>query len=255
MEKFKTVTLYQADCHELLKTFKDKEFDLAICDPPYGTMNAHLKTGEIGSGGQSRKGLRQDGNRFSHAASTKFTPKTWDSRPFDRSFFEQIFRVSKNWILWGAQHYCDNIPSPHNHSCEIIWDKDVYCDFAHTENAWTSFPTANRIFRYAWNGFRQGKLAGNAPMKEWRQRYPHPTQKPVVLYEWILSKYAKPAMRILDPTAGSGPCGIACLRAGLDCTLIENDAEYCGFIRDRLNNEVVKPALFEPEVIQNQIWR
>jgi site-specific DNA-methyltransferase (adenine-specific) len=241
METYGTVTLHNADCHELLKTFGDKEFDLAICDPPYGTMGKSIETGQISKGKDS----------------TKFTPKTWDTKPFPRSFFVELFRVAKHWILWGAQHYADNIPSPHAHSCEIIWDKGFYCGFADTENAWTNFKTANRIFSYVWRGFRQGKfLGGDKNSKEFflKETRLHPTQKPIALYEWLLAKYAGPGFKILDPTAGAGACGIACLRAGLECTLIEQDDEYCGFIRNRLGNEIVKPTLFETAEIQAQIW-
>jgi site-specific DNA-methyltransferase (adenine-specific) len=241
MEHFKTTTLIHGDCHELLKTFKDKEFDLAIVDPPYGI-------GEDGKSNDSR------GKFFEkrYIGSTKFTHNSWDSAPFPRSFFAELFRVSKHWVLWGAQHYADNIPYPHKASCYIQWDKDVSADFADFECAWTNFNTANRKFKYAWNGFSQGISGRSHPhLKEKRV---HPTQKPIALYEWLLAKYAKPGMRILDPTAGAGACGIACIRAGLECTLIEQDDEYCGFIRNRLSGEILKPTLFETAELQAQIW-
>ena len=245
VEQFQTVTLHHADCHELLKTFGDNEFDLAICDPPYGIINGSLKSGKLGSGAKHSSG------KGSIIYPTQYTRKSWDSKPFSREFFEQIFRVSKNWILWGAQHYADNIPSPHKASCYIVWDKDINSNFADFECAWTNFKSANRLFGYAWNGFRQGNLHGNSPQKELRV---HPTQKPVALYEWILANYAKPGFRILDPTAGSGTCGIACIRAGLECTLIEQDEEYCGFIRNRLSAETGTLKLFGAAEIQEQIW-
>lgn len=190
------------DCVEFMRGLSDKLFDLAICDPPYGI-------GEDGLKNHSRGKI---------APSKKYTPKQWDSSAPEKMYFEQLKRVSKNQIIWGANHFIENIPDS-NSSCWIVWDKQNTGDFADCELAWTSFTTAVRMFKFRWNGMLQGDMAN----KETRI---HPTQKPVALYRWLLRNYAKPNNTIFDSHMGSQSSRIACHMEGFDFTGCELDPEY-----------------------------
>lgn len=136
-------------------------------------------------------------------------------------YFSELFRVSKNQIIWGANHFISKLPSDTiDSSCWIVWDKDNgKNDFADSELAWTSFNSAVRNFRFRW----QGMLQEDMKNKEFRI---HPTQKPVKLYEWLLSNYAKQGDKILDTHLGSGSIAIACDKMGFELTACEIDEEY-----------------------------
>ena len=124
--------------------------------------------------------------------------------------------MSINQIIFGGNYFIDNL---HNTSCMIVWDKDNSGNFADAELAWTSFKTAVRIFRYRWNGMLQQDMKN----KELRI---HPTQKPVALYKWLLTNYAKQGDKILDTHGGSMSIAIACHDLGYDLDLCEIDKEY-----------------------------
>lgn len=135
-----------------------------------------------------------------------------------KNFFAELFRVSDNQIIFGANHFIDRIPF--NSSCWIVWDKENGdSDFAHCELAWSSFNTAVRKFRFKW----QGMLQGDMRHKEIRI---HPNQKPVKLYEWLLTHYAKPGDKILDTHVGSASSLIACYNLGFDFLGFEIDRFY-----------------------------
>ena len=158
---------YNMDCMELMRTLPDNYFQLAIADPPYGI-------GEDGKSNHSRGCL---------AKSQEYTPKECDSDAPDKEWFDELRRVSRNQIIWGANHFISRIP--YDSPCWIVWDKDNgKTDFADCELAWSSFPTAVRRFHFKWQGMLQGDMAH----KEVRI---HPTQKPVALYAWLLKNYAK----------------------------------------------------------------
>jgi site-specific DNA-methyltransferase (adenine-specific) len=185
---------------EAMKGMKDGAFELAICDPPYGI-------GEDGESNHSRGCL---------APTTKFTPKKWDRDKPSTEYFNELFRVSKNQIIWGANHF-GNFPGS---SCWIVLDKlNGNTDFADCELAYTSFATAVRKCSLRW----QGMLQHDMKNKEIRI---HPTQKPVRLYQWLLLNYAKPGDRILDTHLGSGSSAIAADIMGYDFTGYEIDLEY-----------------------------
>ena len=117
------------------------------------------------------------------AKSQEYTPKEWDRKAPEREFFDELLRVSKRAVVWGANHFISRLP--YDSSCWIVWDKENGAtDFADCELAWTNFPSAVRLFRFRWQGMLQGDMAH----KEVRI---HPTQKPVALYSWILGNYAK----------------------------------------------------------------
>ena len=202
---------YNMDCMAGMAQFPDKFFELAIVDPPYGI-------GENGSKNHTRSYL---------AKSTDYKPfhGNDESAP-DRTYFEELRRVSKNQIVFGANHFISRLPldSP----CWIVWDKDNgQNDFADCELAWTSFKSAVRQFTYTWHGMRQ------QDMKNKEQRI-HPTQKPVALYRWLLHNYAKPGDKILDTHVGSASSLIACHEKGFQYVGFELDPDYYAAATKRL---------------------
>lgn len=183
------IELLNCDCMEYMATVPDKYFDLAIVDPPYGL-------GDKFKGGKSGK------MQFNEVVD-----KGWDCVPND-DYFKELFRVSKEQIIWGG-NYFDLSPT----RCFIVWDKMNSEDFslAMAELAWTSFDKLAKIFRMSTPKFG-GKI--------------HPTQKPVKLYEWLLTNYAKKGQRILDTHLGSGSSAIAAHYFGVDFVGCELDKDY-----------------------------
>jgi site-specific DNA-methyltransferase (adenine-specific) len=203
---------------DVMRQAPDKFYDLAIVDPPYG-IGEH--------GGKVRFGPRSIAEGFTKPKS--YAKKSWDSEPPTAEYFEELFRVSNNQIIWGGNYMTNNLrPSP----CWIIWDKKYAndgSDFADCEMAWGSFKTAARIFRKPWIGF------GTINSGETRI---HPTQKPVALYEWLLRKYAQPGQLILDTHMGSGSIAIACNNVGHPLTACEIDKEYFSAAVERIGREL-----------------
>ena len=155
------------DCLDYMRGLPDKAFALAIADPPYGI-------GEDGAKNHSRSVL---------AKAQEYTPKDWDRAAPRKEFFSELFRVSRQQIIWGANHFIENLPKQ-NASCWVVWDKENgENDFADCELAWTSLPCAVRLFRFRWAGMLQGNMTN-------KEQRIHPTQKPVALYAWILNKFA-----------------------------------------------------------------
>jgi site-specific DNA-methyltransferase (adenine-specific) len=202
------------DCMEGMARFPDKYFDLAIVDPPYGI-------GEDGSKNHTRGKLAIAKNYKSFAGNDISAP--------DINYYNELLRVSKNQIIWGANHFINNIP--YNSSCWIVWDKDNTGDFADAELAYTSFKSAVKMFKFRWNGMLQQN------MKDKEQRI-HPTQKPVALYKWLLHNYAKQDDKILDTHLGSGSSRIAAYEMGFDFTAFELDKEYFEAQEKRYNNHI-----------------
>ncbi len=191
------------DNMQLMARYENNYFDLAIVDPPYGI-------GEDGAKNHSRGKATKP---------TLYTPKNWDSTAPQKEYFKELKRVSKNQIIWGANHFIENIPNS-NSSSWVVWDKqNGNNDFADCELAYTSFKSAVRKYAFRWAGMLQGDMKN----KEVRI---HPTQKPVKLYEWLLMNYAKKGDKILDTHLGSGSIGIACHNLGYDLTACELDKEY-----------------------------
>lgn len=206
---------YNIDCVEAMRAMPDRCFDLAVVDPVYGDVT---KGGYIT--GKSRGGV---GPHPVH------NPEIWNQPKTNQEYFDQLFRVSKNQIIWGGNYFVKEIAR--NSQCWIVWDKchPEGIKFADAELAWTSFNSKTRIFRFLWNGMCQGtpgngtKMQGNKNLNEIRI---HPTQKPTALYNWIFRNYAKPGDQILDTHLGSGSSRIAAYDAGLDFTGYEIDKEY-----------------------------
>ena len=192
------------DCMEFMARYPDKYFELAIVDPPYGI-------GENGSTNKTRGKLAKSKNYKSFAG--------FDISAPNKDYFIELKRVSKNVIIWGANHFIENIPNQ-NSSCWIVWDKiNGETDFADSELAYTTFKTAVRNFRFQWQGMLQGDMKN-------KENRIHPTQKPVTLYKWLLNNYAKPGDKILDTHLGSGSSRIAAFDLGFDFYSCELDKDY-----------------------------
>ena len=206
----KNITLYNMDCMELLKNTEDNYYDLAIVDPPYGVERLKKKGRFVGNG------------------------LAWDNKP-QKEYFNQLFRVSKNQIVWGYNHLSELLPCC---TSFVFWDKDINVDnYSAGELAWTSFKgVAKKVF-IVWDGFRQ------QDMKNKESRI-HPTQKPVKLYEWLLMNYAKEGNKILDTHLGSGSIAIACNRLKYELTASELDTEYFEASVKRYKEQTAQIGMF-----------
>ena len=189
------VELLNIDCLEYMATLPDKAFDLAIVDPPYG-IGANKMT--LGNG--KRKIYRGEAD--------------WDSAIPTQKYWQQLFRVSKNQIVWGGNYMTEYLKPT---GAWIFWDKGTGDnDFADGELAWTSYDGALRKYSKSWVG---------ANAKDGIERV-HPTQKPIALYKWILNRYATPDMKIIDTHLGSGSSAIAAYDFGCDFVGCEIDKDY-----------------------------
>jgi site-specific DNA-methyltransferase (adenine-specific) len=212
--------VFNEDCVQGLKRFADNYFDLAIVDPPYGINVA--KTGKVG------------GNNAGKAKD--YGAKEWDKQPPDDEYFRQLFRVSKNQIIWGANHFISKMPF--DSSCWLVWDKDNSGNFADCELAWTSFDRNTKKVEIQHHGFltKDGKSI-------------HPTQKPVMLYEWTLMNFAKDGDKILDTHFGSGSIALAVDKANrldkmnLHLTACEIDKEYIDKAIKRISESIKQCTL------------
>lgn len=215
---------YLMDCMEGMKKYPDKFFDLAIVDPPYGgvTQGGYM-TNKI-SGGVAK-------NRNDYHLSL------WQCEKPNKEYFEELFRVSKNQIIWGGNYYATML---FDSQCWIVWDKEkpAGVSYADVELAWTSFNLASRIIHFAWNGMIQGDMKH----KEYKI---HPTQKPVALYEWIINKFAQPGDIILDTHVGSGSSLIACYNTNHKYVGFEIDETYYEAAKKRIDQETAQMNIFD----------
>lgn len=204
--------VYLMDCIDLMARYPDKYFDLAVVDVPYGI-------------GES---LNDNKSRSKLGKSKAYTKKNWDLSAPEKIYFDELKRVSKNQIVWGANHFISKLPF--DSSCWIVWDKQNGSnDFADCELAWTSFNTAVRKFEFRWHGM----LQGNMKEKEFRI---HPTQKPVALYDWIYKNYSTEGMKVLDTHLGSGSSRISANKNKLNFVGCEIDEEYFNLQNKRYEN-------------------
>jgi site-specific DNA-methyltransferase (adenine-specific) len=203
------ITITNEDNMLMMARYPDKYFDLAIVDPPYG-INAGKMT--MGSGKHNfKKG------------------KDWDNAIPNDEYFKELFRVSKNQIIWGGNYF----PLPLNNNW-IIWDKlNPNLSFSEAELAWCSINKNVRVFK------RYSAMDDDDGKKQ------HPTQKPVDLYKWILNKYAKTGDKIIDTHLGSGSIAIACHDYGFELTACELDKEYFDKAIERIKNHTSQTKLFE----------
>ena len=225
-----SIEITNEDNMEMMKRFPDNYFDLAIVDPPYGIGVA--KTGQIGTG-------------------NKFTPKNWDAGIPDMVFFTELKRVSKKQIIWGV-NYFDGMGL---NGGRIIWNKlgrdigrrKVAPTFSECEIAYYSDANNVKMFSYTYIG----NVQGNDYQILWSDTGRiHPTQKPIELYEWLLSNYAEPNQKILDTHLGSGSIAIAVdnmnkmEKMNLTLTACELDTEYFESATRRINEKTNWQSLF-----------
>ena len=182
----------QGDCMDLMASKPDNYYDLAIVDPPYG--------------------IGMDGGNVGYKGFNNFEKKGWDKAIPKQEYFIELFRVSKNQIVWGGNYFA--LPATR---CFLVWDKGegfYNRTYAECELAWTSFD--KNIVKYKRDPLAKGDYKGKI----------HPTQKPVALYKWLLTNYEKEGDKILDTHGGSGSICIACHDLKFDLDWIEMDEEY-----------------------------
>ena len=217
------IAITNEDNMELMARYPDEYFDLAIVDPPYGIGASEMQMG-LG---------KKKWNKG----------KKWDNLAPNDTYFKELFRVSKNQIIWGGNHFV--LPISRGW---IFWDKDVQptLSFSSGELAWSSFDAVLKKAFIEYSGFR-GK----------EDEKIHPTQKPIALYKWLLDKYAKSGNKILDTHLGSGSIAIACYDYGFDLTACELDKDYYESAINRIKHHIAfNQSLFQPEelLVTNQLF-
>jgi len=203
-----TNVVHLGDCMDGMCDKPDNYYDLAIVDPPYG-----IGAGEFGWGDKISKG--------------------WDSDRPKQEYFNELFRMARDVFIFGANYFIDYLKPSKN---IVIWDKENGKSFANDgEMIWTTKGTGFRIYREFWisNMIRPK----NMPRI-------HPTQKPIDLYCWMLTNYAKPGDTILDTHVGSGSSRIACHDMGFDFEGWEIDADYWRAQEDRYKKHIQQSELF-----------
>jgi len=222
-----------ADCMDFMREFPDGFFDLAVVDPPYGLQGGGKN--RFAGGGLHTKAKVKFGSRFQMGGD--YNGKKWDEAVPDESFFIKLRRVSKHQIIWGA-NYFHNMPPNRG---PIVWDKmQTVPNFSAFEYAFCSVDKPAAIYRERNHGiFRDSETI-------------HPTQKPYLLYAWLLENYAKPGDKILDTHLGSGSSRIAAHKMGFDFWGCEIDADYFEKAEKRFREAVAMP-LFDQIADPNQI--
>jgi len=213
------IEMLNMDCMEYMAGLPDKAFDLAIVDPPYNIVS------------QQKRGI---GSRID--ATGKMND--WNNIKPTKEYFKELFRVSKNQIIWGANNF--TLPESEYF---IVWDKMQSVEnFASAEYAWTNCKQPALVFRYSIHLEMSSRKVDGGKI--------HPTQKPVALYKWLLSRYAKPGDRILDTHGGSGSICIACHDLGYDLTWMELDEDYYKAACKRYQNHAAQCNLFDQKTIE-----
>lgn len=237
-------TLYNMDCMEGMKLIPDKYFSLAIVDPPYGINAPNMSMGSNKNrGGRDKNGEKQypgvstaeklrkgrlnaGAGKLKNRALNKM-PIAWDCEKPTPEYFKELFRVSQNQIIWGGNYF--DLPPTRGIVC---WDKcQPWENFSQWEMAWTSFDKPAALYRLSNTG------GANAEKKI------HPTQKPVKLYEWLLSKFATKGDKILDTHVGSASSLVACHNYGFEYVGFEIDKDYFDLGLKRLNKAKAQMSL------------
>ena len=208
------ITITNEDNMELMARYPDNYFELAIVDPPYGIKRS----------GQTETFTKNPKHKRKH-----FEDKGWDNEIPNEFYFNELFRVSKNQIIWGANYFTKYLPSSMGW---IFWDKGQDLTMSDGELAYTSFDVALR---------RKIINRGQLMIEGGTQ---HPTQKPIKLYKWLLDKYAKQGDKILDTHLGSGSIAIACHDYGFELTACELDKEYYNKAIERIKNHTSQLNMF-----------
>lgn len=169
--------------------------DAVVTDPPYG----------IGEAAGKNK------SRTNAAIARDYGNRTWDDVPCSDEQVALMRGMSRWQIIFGGNYF--NLPPS---SCWLVWNKESTGDFADCELAWTNLPKAVRKIDWLWNGMIR---KGGEP------RF-HPTQKPLGVMQWCLQQLPPGCKTIVDPFAGSGTTGAACIREEMECVLIEREPDY-----------------------------
>jgi site-specific DNA-methyltransferase (adenine-specific) len=208
-EKREGICFYNCDNIEFMKNKPDNYYDLAIVDPPYGIGF----DGEVASMTISPNMNEERKKRWNGRKVDKYKKKDWDKEPPPPEYWKELFRISKDQIIWGGNHF-----ELKQSRGWIFWDKlmDNGFSLADGELAWTSFDKGVKKFTYLWAGFKKAKPENRI----------HPTQKPIDLYRFCLINYAKKGMNIIDTHGGSMNIAKACDIEGFDIDICEIDAEY-----------------------------
>lgn len=269
-------TFYLGDNMHIMSAFKKKEFDLILADPPYGIGESMKK--------RTNFSVKQKNGSILKVKENCYTPKQWDKTVANKEYFFELIRISKDQIIFGANYYefdllgFINTKTPRRIEYDsfiknrpygyIIWDKiNGNNDFNDCEIIYTSKTQKTKIVYYMWNGMFQGLVAsedyvvanrqiGNKKLNEKRI---HPTQKPVILYSYLLDAYAKQNMKILDPNLGSGSSAIAIDIANktnemqIEFVAIEKDKDHLMDAVDRFKThqaEYNKKLIYHTEQIE-----
>ncbi len=208
------IELLNIDCMELLRGTKDKAYSLAIVDPPYG--------------------IGKDWNKRSWKTRKAYDTQSYDNSKIpDKEYFDELFRVSKNQIIWGYNYFVEHLGPTNN---LIIWDKlsapNNVLKYSRCEIAYTSFAVPCDLIRVEWDGARMGKETGVEKI--------HPHQRPIELHKKLLSRYANPGDKILDTHAGSFSLGLACHDYNFACTATEIDPDYFNAACKRLKQHTAQ---------------
>ena len=215
-------TLHNGDCLPFMRSLPDKAFDLIITDPPYGINADIAQNKNAGNKGGTRGGYYK-----------KYHETSWDNSIPSKEVFAEMFRVSKNQIIFGGNYFTEYLPPSR---CWIVWDKVVRAHFPDGEMAWGSFDKGLKIFRYS----RADAYINSIKVKE------HPTQKPVNLFNWIIQNYSNENEKIFDPFMGSGTTGVSCVAMGRVFTGCEIDKKYFEVAKKRIKLAAQSPSFLTP---------
>ena len=217
-----SIELIHGDCMDVMATYPDKYFDLAVVDPPYG----------INENGQRNVSGDRPTVKWKNPKSQHY--KTFDdSKPPTSEYWKELFRISKNQIVWGGNYFTEFLPPSKGW---IVWDKlsDIKEHLSMCELAWSSFDRKCNKVEYLWAGFK----------KKHQIKRVHPTQKPEEVYDFIFLHYAQPGQKILDTHLGSGSSAIAAHKHKLDFVGIEIDKDYYDAAVKRFNLVTSQTTLF-----------
>lgn len=215
---------------EYMQSLPDGCFELAVVDPPYG-----IGVSKMGYTKMSNTQCRQKNGTYLTVKNQPYKERPWDNSCPPKEYFDELFRVSKNQIIWGVNYFPYNFLS----GGRIVWCKlNGKNSFSDAELAYCSLHSTVKQFNYLWSGMFQGKsyLEGTVQRgnKKLNEKRIHPTQKPIELYKWILATYAKPGDKILDTHGGSFSSAIAAHIMGYNMTVVELMPEYYQSATERL---------------------
>jgi site-specific DNA-methyltransferase (adenine-specific) len=222
------IHLHNIDCMEAMAKMPHNAFDLAIVDPPYGIKWCQNANNWIRS-----DGTRKPRKKWKNPTVKTYTQKNWDDQRPTQKYFDELFRVSQKVVIFGGNYFADILPPSGGW---LVWDKDIpeTLSFSMGELAYLNFQNTVDIVKKCWSGFRRCEVVNRI----------HPTQKPVMLYSWILNKYAKKGWRILDTHLGSGSSAIACYDMGFYFEGYEIDKDYYNAAKQRLDYHKRQQRMF-----------